>query len=201
MSTDPTVLAQVNDARSGTDIPPAPQEVGWSLTVQPAVSLESVAVAYVIVLHSLAETLFEHTFLVGDDADSLASTRRRREICAAVWAANHAALETSNLSESERARMNDLVWRRLQVHWQTFCGSTGEGSAWLARRASEYLDSQPRGNAIAVAAHIVRILFEAIGVKQDSFPGQSRVIASLIGHRIMSEVNHLNELKSKFRFV
>src|SRR5688572_17747505 len=35
--------------------------VEGSLPSQPVVSVESLAVAYVIVLHSLAETLFEHT--------------------------------------------------------------------------------------------------------------------------------------------
>jgi hypothetical protein len=203
---DPAVVPQVHTA---TDAPPtvesasgvAPREVDFSFPTQPVVSLDSLALAYVIVLNSLAETLYEHTAPVDGDADSQAMTRRRREICAAVWAANRAALDASNLSGNERALMNKLVWRRLHVHWKSFCGSSEEGAAWLESRSTEYLRAQVRASAVTAASHIVKMLFDAIGSKENGASAHSRVLASLVGHRIISEVNHLNELKSQFRFV
>jgi hypothetical protein len=145
--------------------------------------------------------LFEHTAPVNGDIDQQAIVCRRREICAAVWAANHSALDASNLSANERALMNKLVWRRLHVHWQGFCGSGEEGLAWLECRSTDYLRALVRANAVTTASHIVRMLFDEIGVRQHNHSTHSRVLSSLVGHRIISETNHLNELKSQFRFV
>jgi len=179
----------------------ASSEVNFSLPAQPVVSLEPVAVAYVIVFNSLAETLFEHIAFANGDVNSQETNRRRREICAAVWAANRTALNASNLSPEERALMDKLVWRRVLLYWQSACGSNEEGAAWLERRSAEYLQAQTRGNPITTASHIIEMLFDAIGMKEHAQSTHSRVLASLVGHRIISEVNHLNELKSQFRFV
>jgi hypothetical protein len=118
-----------------------------------------------------------------------------------VWAANLAALEASSLAVDERALMNKLVWRRLHLHWQTFCESSSEGNRWIENRAAEYLHAQKLDSPIRTASHIVKMLFNAIGVNEDGNSAHSRVLSSLVGHRIISEVNHLNELKSQFRFV
>jgi hypothetical protein len=203
MSTDPIVLLQGGAASSiGEASGTASREVDFSFPSQPVISLESLALAYVIVLNSLGETLFEHTTPIEGDITPEATVRRRREICAAVWAANRAALRASNLSATERALMSKLVWRRLHVHWQSFCGSSeDEGAAWLERRSGEYLQAQLRANVAGTAGHIVKMLFDAIGVEQHSHSTHSRVLSSLVGHRIISEMNHFNELKSQFRFV
>jgi hypothetical protein len=47
----------------------------------------------VILLRPLSETLFKHTAPPDGDPDSRATIRRRLEVCAAVWARNHAAIE------------------------------------------------------------------------------------------------------------
>jgi hypothetical protein len=197
MPSDPIAFEHLHKADS---IAIAAQEADGSLPTQPVLSLESLAVAYVIVLNSLAETLLEHVLVpVGVDAQD--TNPRRREIYAAVWAANRAALGASNLSPDERDRLVELVWRRLHVHWQGSCGSLGEATVWLERRSAEYLEALPRGSSISAANHLVKVLFEALGARADSFATRIKVIASLVGHRIISEVNHLNELKSQFRFV
>ena len=162
------------------------------------VSLEPVALAYAIVLNSPADTLLEH---VGDGGDSKSTTTRRGEICAAVWAAHRVAIDASKLSADERSNLNELLWRRLRIHWRNYGGSSEEAFAWLERRSSEYLHAQPRANSISAASHIVKTLFDATGIEQDDHTSRSRVISSLVGHRIISEVNHLNELKAQFRFV
>ena len=179
----------------------APGEGEVSVPAQLFNPLESVAVAYVIVLTSLAETLFEHTVPIDGDVDSGATALRRREICAAVWAANRAALDASNLSASERALFGNLVWRRLVLHWQSFCGSIEEGPAWLESRSADYLPAQTRMNAVETASHILKHLFRAMGANEQRHFAHLRVLASLVGHRISSEVDHLNELKSQSRFV
>jgi len=197
MSSDPIAFEHLNKADSSAI---AAQEADGSLPTQPVLSLESLGVAYVIVLNSLAETLFEHILLPAA-AEAQDTKPRRREIYAAVWAANRAALGASNLSPGERDRLLELVWGRLHVHWQGSCGSLEEASEWLERRSSEYLEALPRGSSISAANHLVKVLFEALGARPDSFATRIKVIASLVGHRIISEVNHLNELKSQFRFV
>jgi hypothetical protein len=172
-----------------------------SLPSQPVISIESLAVAYVIVLHSLAETLFEHTGPVDSDVGPDATAQRRREVCAAVWAAIRAALEASTLSAQERTHMLDMVWQRLLNRWQEFCGPDEATSKWLMKRTDEYLQEQQRGKPIATASHIVKVLTEALGVPERGRALQSRVLASLVGHRIESDVHHFNDLKARYRFV
>jgi hypothetical protein len=116
--------------------------VEGSLPTQPVVSVESLAVAYVIVLHSLAETLFEQT----GPADG------------------------------------------------------GVGSKATAP-TDEYLQVQERAKPLATASHIVKVLTEALGVPERGRALQSRVLASLVGHRIESDVQHFNDLKARYRFV
>jgi hypothetical protein len=165
------------------------------------ISLKSLAVAYVIVLNSLAVTLVAQIELANEDVDSEAKGRRRREVCAAVWAANRAALDASNLSAIERGLMNNMVWRRLMLHWQSFCGFDEAGSAWLEKRSAEYLPAQARMNPVTTASHIIKRLFQATGANERRQFAHSRALACLVGERITSEVNHFNELKSQFRFV
>jgi hypothetical protein len=175
--------------------------VEGSLPIQPVVSSESLAVAYVIVLNSLAETLFEHTGPAAGDPDSKATAHRRSEVCAAVWAAIRAALEASTLSAEERARMLNLVWQRLLFRWQEFCGSNGVTSEWVEKRTDEYLHEHERAAPVVAASHIVKTLLKAIGVPDRGRSVQSRVLSSLVGHRIESDAHHFNELKSRYRFV
>jgi hypothetical protein len=165
------------------------------------ISLKSLAVAYVIVLNSLAVTLVAHIEPVNAEADSEGTGRRRREVCAAVWAANRAALDASNLSAIERGLMNNMVWRRLMLHWQSFCGFDEAGSTWLESRSAEYLPAQTRMNPVTTASHIIKRLFQATGANERRQFAHSRALACLVGQRIISEVNHFNELKSQFRFV
>ncbi len=175
--------------------------VEGSLPSQPVVSVESLAVAYVIVLHSLAETLFEHTGPADGDVCSEAVVHRRREVCAAVWAVIRAALEASTLSAQERVHMLDMVWQRLLIRWQEFCGPDEATSKWLMQRTDEYLQKQERAEPIATASHIVKVLTEALGPPERGRALQSRVLASLVGHRIESDVHHFNDLKARYRFV
>jgi hypothetical protein len=183
-----------------SEILPGEDEV-WLPTLS-YISLKSLAVAYGILLNSLAVTLAAHIELPSEDIDAEAMRRRRREVCAAVWAANRAALGASNLSALERGLMNNMVWRRLVLHWQSFCGIDESGSAWLESRSAAYLPAQTRMNPVATASHIIKRLFQATGAtERRQFAHHSRALASLVGQRILSEVTHINELKSQFRFV
>jgi hypothetical protein len=185
--------------KSASEILTGEDEVG--LPTLSFISLKSLAVAYVIVLNSLAVTLVAQIELANEDVDAEAKGRRRREVCAAVWAANRAALDASNLSAIERGLMNNMVWRRLMLHWQNFCGLDEAGSAWLERRSAEYLPAQTRMNPVTTASHIIKRLFQATGANERRQFAHTRALACLVGQRITSEVNHFNELKSQFRFV
>jgi len=178
-----------------------PAAIEVSLPTQPVVSVESLAVAYVIVLNSLAETLFEQTTPVSGDVDSCATAHRRREVCAAVWAANRAALVASSLSADERALMLKSVWRRLLLHWQEFGGPDGANTEWLETRIAEYLHMRGGTRPIATATHIVETLIEAIGSVERIRSMQARALSTLVNHRIVSDVHHFNDLKSRYRFI
>ena len=175
--------------------------VEGSLPSQPVVSIESLAVAYVIVLNSLAETLFEQTTPISGDVDSNATAHRRREVCVAVWAANRAALEASTFYLDERAQMLKLVWQRLLLHWHEFGGSNGANTEWLEARTAEYLHKRGGTRPIATATHIVETLIEAIGSADRIRAMKARVLSSLVNHRIVSDVHHFNDLKSRYRFI
>jgi hypothetical protein len=181
--------------------PHGPAAAEGSLPTQPWVSVDSLAIAYVIVLHSLAETLFESTAPPNGDADSRATVRRRLEVCAAVWAANQAALEASTLSADERSLMQKVVWQRLALYWKDFCGTNGEISGWVEKRAAEYASGFVRTQPVTTATHIVEELLDAIPVADTARSAKLRALSSLVGHRIVSDVTHFNELKSQFRFV
>jgi hypothetical protein len=172
-----------------------------SLPAQPVVSVESLAVAYVIVLNSLAETLFEHIGSNDDNVDSNETARRRREVYAAVWAANRAALEASSLSSDERRLMVKIVWRRLPVHWKDFGTSNEATREWLEKRADEYLSKREDARPVTTASHVVGMLMETTGNAGRCPSMQARVLSSLVGHRIVSDVCHFNELKSRYRFI
>lgn len=179
----------------------APESVEGSLPTQPAFSVDSLAVAYVIVLHSLAETLFEHTAPARSDADSGATARRRREVCAAVWATNRVALGASTLSIEERAIMKKAIWQRLLLYWKDFCGSNGDMSEWIEKRATEYMQNRLHTGSVATASHIVEVLLDAIPIAEPARSAQLRALSGLVGHRIVSDVTHFDELKSRYRFV
>jgi hypothetical protein len=172
-----------------------------SLPTQSSLSVDSLATAYVIVLQSLAETLFEHTAPNNEDVNSKATVRRRLEVCAAVWAANRAALVASTLTGDEQARMQKVVWQRLSLYWQNFRGSPGEISGWVEKRAAEYLEPLERREPIATANHIVEELLDAIAIEESVRSTKLRALTSLVSHRIESDAIHLNELKSRYRFV
>ena len=97
--------------------------------------------------------------------------------------------------------MLKLVWERLLLRWQEFCGSSGATSEWVEKRTDEYLHEGVRAEPAATARHIVRMLFEAIGVPERGRSVQSRVLSRLVGHRIESDVHHFNELKLRYRFL
>jgi hypothetical protein len=179
----------------------APSFAEGSLPSELSFSVDSLAIAYAIVLHSLAETLFEHTAPSAGDVDSRATVRRRLEVCAAVWAANHAALEASALSPDERTLMLKVVWKRLALYWKDFCGTSGEISGWVEKRAAEYIHDCLRTQPGATASRIVEELVDAIPVEESVRPARLRALSSLVGHRIVSDVTHFNELKARFRFV
>jgi hypothetical protein len=172
-----------------------------SLPTQPAVTVESLAGAYAIVLSSLAETLFQYIGPIRADDDVQATAIRRREVCAAVWAAMRAALEASTLSREERALMLKIVWKRLQLQWNEFCGANEANVEWLESRSTEYMRKCEGTKPLAIAIHIVEELLEVISDPGRNRSLQLRVLSNLVNHRILSDICHFDALKARYRFV
>src|SRR5688500_2332363 len=103
--------------------------------------VEGLAVQYVIVLHSLSETLFDQIARMDGATLPPSAAIRRQEICAAVWAAIRAALDASTLSSDERLLVMQGLMERLLPHWQRFCAPEGLFAVWLADRSTNYLDT------------------------------------------------------------
>lgn len=158
---------------------------------------KSLAADYVGALNPFVDKLLERVSRMGLDRDSHSIARHRREACAVVWSAIVAALEASSLSEDNRRHFMPLVLDHLLPCWKSHCGATAEATEWLTARSSHYLHSRDRTNQITTAAGMVAALLDAIEVSEATRHAHGRELTAILAHRIITDVGHFNELRSR----
>lgn len=139
--------------------------------------------------------------LVGQLADTEASMSRedrKREVCAAVWAAITASFEASALSAEERERLAPLVQEVLIPHWQQHCAKEPNMAAYLAERSSNYyLKGSNRKTHISTASSIVRLLLDEIGVSDQRRLTLTKTLVPLFAHRMLGDSYFVSDIKNR----
>jgi len=158
---------------------------------------DSLAFAYVIVANTLAETLYEALAGPYGNLEAAHLKHRRGEVCAAAWASIQVALGASSLSVQQQRKFSHALRQRLLVQWDEYRGSQDIPGGWLDSRASSYLQNGDTENAVKLAVRIVENLVDALHVPMHDRIGKTRILAGLVGHRIVSDVCLFNEWASR----
>lgn len=153
--------------------------------------------AYVIVVNSMIETLYSEIARARGVAVDGGAKARREEICAAVWSSIRAALAASLLSSRQQQFVLDALTNRLHGQFsEGLCSTDGVGAP-IRERAAFYLQHVDPYAPVTTAVRIVEILLEATAVPQERRALQTRLLAGLIAHRIVSDVSLFNGWESQ----
>jgi hypothetical protein len=126
------------------------------------------------------------------------SPAHRREICAAVSAAMAAALDASMLTHEERQKLQPLLQDVLIPFWTKHCATDTEAAAYITKRAEHYLSMRVAGSQVKTAVNFVATLLEALEVPAERRGGYSKTLAPAFAHRMVGDVYHLNDVRSRF---
>jgi hypothetical protein len=121
--------------------------------------------------------------------------QRRRESCAAVWAAIVATFEASALTDQERARVIPLVRHQLLADWNKHCANDPAHLDEIAERSTHYLRNHDRSSQLATATNITKDLLQAIDPAIARSVPMKR-LAAMIAHRMLADLRQLNEIKA-----
>jgi hypothetical protein len=149
---------------------------------------ESFTTAYLIVVNSLAETLHREVARARGIPVDRIDTAQREEVHAAIWAMIRVALAASLLTSRQQQRVLDVLSRRLRQRWgEDLCAADGNAGP-IKIRAALYLQHVDPSDLVTTAARIIGILLEAAQVPLDQRERDTRLLAGLIAHRIVSDV-------------
>ncbi len=130
-------------------------------------------------------------------AQTSALDKRKTEICAAVWAANLAAIEASSLSEEERKQLTLLLREQLLPYWLQHCGSQLHGAALIEERSLQYLRDRETHSQVKTAARLVLELLTALNVQEEARVRLISTLTPLFAHRMLGDVHRLNDVRTR----
>jgi len=122
------------------------------------------------------------------------SETRRQEACAALWAAMVTAIEASSFTEEDCKHLLPLMLEAYLPYWEQHCGA----QAHPQDHCSRYLQARDAQSHLRTAAAMVDSLLEALAVSDSSKAVYSKLFSALFAHRILSDVQHFNEIKSNY---
>ena len=125
---------------------------------------------------------------VGDDGSP------RQEACAALWAAMVTAVEASSFNEEDRKQLLPLILDAYLPYWEKHCGANARSHD----RCSRYLQARDAQSHLRTAVAMADSLLEAMAVPDANRAAYSKVFSALLAHRILSDVQHFNEIKSNY---
>jgi hypothetical protein len=131
------------------------------------------------------------------DEASASIAERQRESCAALWAAILLSLDASALRSDETEALSSLLFACLEPTWRKHWSTVDEDQ--LRVRARKYLHHRDARSQVMTATKIVACFFETIGSTDQGKRRLARRLAMLLGHRMLGDVHHLNEVKMNFR--
>jgi hypothetical protein len=121
---------------------------------------------------------------------------RRREACAALWAAVVATFEASALTDQEKVRIVPLVGQEMLALWNKHCAGDPAFLYDITERSIHYLRNIDRSSQLRTATNLLEDLLDSI----DS--GAARVLparrlAAMVAHRMLGDLQRLNEIKAR----
>jgi hypothetical protein len=128
-----------------------------------------------------------------DEADVLLA--RRREACAALWAAVVATFDASALTDQEKARIVPLVRQEMLGAWNEHCAGDPAVLYDITERSTHYLRNIDRSSQLRTATNLLNDLLGSI----DSEAAQTlpaRRLAAMVAHRMIGALQRLNEIKA-----
>jgi hypothetical protein len=132
------------------------------------------------------------------DGDSLRTGPGRREVCAAVSAAMMAALDTSTLSDEERAKLLPLIDEVLMPFWTQHCAADSDAAAYITGRSAHYLSGRVAGSQVKTAVNIVTALLDALAVPEGRRNELTVALAPSFAHRMVADTFRINEVRTKY---
>lgn len=152
---------------------------------------------FVVTAQAFADTFIQYVGADGNGEDVVRVGHRRRETCAAVWAAIVATFDASALTEDEKVRVVPLVRETLFVYWEKYCGSESETLASILERSDHYLRHSDRGSQLKTATAILNELVGSLD-EEGARLLPARTLTALLAHRMLSDLRRLNEIKAGY---
>jgi hypothetical protein len=122
---------------------------------------------------------------------------RCRESCAAVWAGMVSSLDSSALTDHERAQLTPLLLEVLMPFWREHCADEPDLPALLAQRAHEYLRRRDATSQIKTAANLANGLMNRLGVSAAAQISLGKTLAALFAHRMLGDVHDINAVRTR----
>jgi hypothetical protein len=129
----------------------------------------------------------------GDEAEVLLA--RRREACAALWAAVVATFDASALSDQEKARIVPLVRQEMFAAWNKHCAGDPAVLYDITERSNHYLRNIDRASQLKTATNLLKDLLESID-SDAAHALPARRLAAMVAHRMLGDLQRLNEIKA-----
>jgi hypothetical protein len=133
-----------------------------------------------------------------DGADTAGNSARRREICAAVSATMAIALDTSSLSDEERAKLRPLLHEVLLPFWNSHCAGDARAANLITERSTHYLGRRVMGSQIKTAVNIVTALLDALEIPAERRNELAATLAPSFAHRLVSDIHRINDVRARF---
>jgi len=120
---------------------------------------------------------------------------RRREACAALWAAIVATFEASALTDQEKARIVPLVRHEMLAAWNKHCAGDPAFLYDITERSNHYLRKIDRSSQLKTATNLLEDLLDSIDAEAArTLP--ARRLAAMVAHRMLGDLQRLNEIKA-----
>jgi hypothetical protein len=152
---------------------------------------------FAVTAQAFADMFVQYVAAESHSGDILLVDQRRRETCAAVWAAISATFDASALSHDERIKVVPIVRDALLPYWQKHCAKESDLVGKITERSTHYLRSRDSSNQLRTATGIVNDLLASIDT-QAAKALPVKTLTALLAHRMLSDLRRLNEIKSMY---
>lgn len=162
------------------------------------ISAVQLAHDYAVSLNDFADEIVTLLAALPQSDATAPQADRCRESCAAVWAAMVSALDSSSLTDDERARLTPLLLDVLLPFWRKHCSDDEDIPALLTKRAAFYLRNRDPASQIRTAAQLVNRLLETIGISEAMHMSLATTLTASFAHRMLGDIHRINEVRSRF---
>lgn len=157
-------------------------------------TVDDLAREYGVSLNEFAEQVTELMAHLKEQDATASLPHRRREICAAVWAAMLASLQASELSEEERQKVMPLLLDVLLPFWKEHCAPAPDIAVMLNERSMHYLKGRDAKSHVRTAANIVSDLLEVIGAEESAKEKLAKSLIPVFSLRMLGDIQRINSV-------